>query len=590
MEIAIVLGLLALTVALFAVEWLSVDLVTLIMLIALVATGILTPSEAFAGFATDIVVVLASIFVLSGALERNGVMDAVGAALHAAAGRSELRMLVAVMALAAAVSAFMNNTTATAVFVPTVVAAARRAGVSPSKLLIPLAHASILGGTCTVIGTSTNVAVSGAIERMGLPPVGLFEILPVGLAAVGVGLAYTVALGRRLLPDHREERLTEEYGIGGYLSEIVVPANSPIIGERVFGSDLSKLDLRVIRILRGERTLIPDPRTRFLGGDVLVIEGPRENLLRVKETAGIEIRPEVKLGDLERPREDVRVAETLLPPQSGLAGRTLEESRFRETYGLTVLAIYRHGQSLHDRLAEVRLAAGDLLLVQGSPERLSSLRRHHDLWLLEEVAPALFRTRKGVAMVALFAGAVLATALGLAPLSVCFLGAAVLAVALRAIAAHDAYEFIDWRLIIMIGGMTAFGTALEKTGAAQFLANGIVGALAPAGPVVILAGFFVLVVLLTQPMSNAAAALVVLPVAMRAAEALGADPRSFAIGIMIAASVSFVTPFEPACILVYGPGKYRFRDFLKTGLPLTVILLAVALVLVPALWPLRAGG
>lgn len=588
METAIVLGLLVLAVALFALERISVDIITLMLLIALVSTGILTPGEAFAGFSKNITIILASIFIISGALQRTGIMDAMGARLYKITGRRQSRVLLAVMTVVSGISGFMNNTTATAIFVPPVIALAKRADISASKLLLPMAYASILGGTCTLIGTSTNIAVSGFIEQSGMTPLTMFEVTPIGVMLVVIGTVYLLFIGARMLPDRKDESLTEEYSMREYLSEIVVMANSELVGQRIFESDLATKNFKVIEVIRGEERIIPDRRTAIRPHDILLVEGKVAELMRVKDTAGIEIHADVKLGLGDLESDQIRIAEVLITPRSDLTGRTLKEANFRARYGLTALAIYRKGESIREKIGRVPLRMGDLLLVQGAADRLDDLRREPDLWTLENLSPTLYRKRQGVYTVFFFAAAIIVGALGWLPLSVSFLSAAVLTILFRCITIEEAYEFIDWRLIILIGGMTAFGTAMDDThsGAASYLASLIVDNLRPFGVMSIMAGFFVVTILLTQPMSNAAAALVVLPVAIEAAEALGVNARTFAIAIMLAASVSFVTPFEPACILVYGPGKYRFMDFVKVGLPLTLILMVFILIAVPMFYPL----
>lgn len=587
MEIALVLGLLAATVALFALEKLPVDMTTLIVLAILVVSGILSVEQAFAGFSNPIIVVLASLFVISGTLERSGVMDAVGARLHRVARGGQGQLVPAVMGLAALLSAFASNTMTTAVLTPPVIGVARKIDVSPSRVLMPLAYASILGGTCTLIGTSTNVAVSGYIAAAGMRPVGLFELAPVGLVLVVIGMAYMTLVGRRMLPDHQPDALTDEYNIREYLSEVVVPEGSPLVGQRIFASGLAALGVRILKVQRGGEPFIPDPRTTIRAGDVFFVQARPEDLLKVKAAAGIDIRPERLMGELDGSAGAIRIVEMLVTPQSDLRDRNLEEANFRERYGLAVLAIYRHGHSIVEKLSRIRLRTGDLLLVQGPAERLTYLRRHPDLWTLEEIDPSRYGSPRGLLTVAALVVALVLSALGVVPLAIAVLAAGLVAVASRAITMDEAYEFIDWRLLVLIGGMTAFGTAMQESGAAAFVAETIVGVLREHGDRVVLGGFVLLTMLLTQPMSNAAAALVVLPIALESARLLGADPRSFAIGIMLGASVSLITPFEPACILVYGPGKYRFADFVKVGSVLTFILLAVVLIMVPWLWPLR---
>ena len=588
--IAFVLLLLVIAIALFATERISVDLITFVLLIALVVSGILTPGEAFAGFSNDIIIILGAIFVISGALQETGVLDLVGARLLKLAGAGQQKLLLLLMSVTSGVSAFMNNTTVTAMFLPPTIGMARRAQVSASRLLMPLAFASILGGTCTLIGTSTNVAVSGYIKQAGMPELGMFEMTPIGLVIVALGMAYMMFVGRYLLPDHKDASLTARYAMREYVSEIIVLPNSPLIGQDSYDSDLNILEFRILKILRQQRELLPERNVKIAEGDTLLVEGKADTLMKVKKIEGIEIKPEFALGDLDLQTQELRISELLITPQSELHGRNLREANFRQHYGLTVLAVYRHGQSLREQVGEISLRVGDLLLVQGESERINALRGTPGLSLLGEVKEPLYHPRKGLLTILLFAAAVLVGSLGLVPLSIAFLSAAVLAIFLRCISVERAYEFVDWRLLVLIAGMTAFGTAMDKTGAAGYLAELVVQWFAPFGILAILAGFFVLTIILTQPMSNAAAALVVLPVAIRSAQQLGANERTFAIGIMLAASVSFIAPFEPSCILVYGPGKYRFRDFVKVGLGLTAVLSIAVLLLLQVFWPLMAPG
>ncbi len=585
MEIVIVFSLLVVAIVLFWKELFSVDITTLIVLIALIVFKILTPDEAFSGFSSDIIIILASIFVLSGALQKTGVVDALGGQLLRFSGKSEGWLLFLMMALVAAVSAFMNNTTVTALFVAPVMGLARKMKIGPSRLLMPLAYASILGGTCTLIGTSTNVAVSGYVKTLGLEPIGLFEITPIGLIFVGTGIAYMMIVGRKLVPDYPDESLTKDYAIREYISEIIVLADSSMLGQKVFESDLAKLEFQILAVIRNHQKMIPDRNMRVESGDVLLVKARAEELMKVKQTAGIEIKPELKLDDPSLQSEDIKIAEVLVSPNSDLIGRTLKEANFRQKYGLTALALYRQGHSLRDKIKYVRLRLGDLLLVQGPPERIETLKGGRNLTLLEEIEPGLYRRKKGLVVAGFFAAALVASGLGWLPLSVAVLASAVCVILTKCIRIEEAYEFIDWRLLILIGGMTAFGVAMQKTGAAEWMANNIVHILGPLGPKGIMAGFFMVTIFLTQPMSNAAAALVVLPVALSAAAKLGVDQRSFAIAIMLAASISLITPLEPSCILVYGPGKYKFSDFVKTGLGLTVILAAIIYFLVPVFWP-----
>ena len=411
-------------------------------------------------------------------------------------------------------------------------------------------------------------------------PLGLFEITPVGLLIMGVGIAYLMLFGRRLLPDYPDESLAEGFNIREYHSEIVVMPGSRLIGQRVFESSLAEMEFRIVKVLRKKRSFVPNTRSVIEEGDVLLVSGSMEDLMAVKDASGIEIHAETKLEDEALQTDDVKIAELLITPKSTLIRRTLKEANFRQRFGLAVLAIYRHGQSLGRKLGVIRLRAGDLLLVQGSEERLLSLEHGTNLLRLDATeAPSADRRQKGFRALVFFGLAVIAGGLGLAPLPICFLSAAALTVATRCITMQKVYEVIDWRVLIVIGGMTAFGAAMRESGTAQWLAGGIQSI--SENPRTVLAGFILLTMLLTQAMSNAAAALVVLPVAMQTAGTLGVSGQTFAIAVMLGASSSFIAPFEPACILVSGPGKYRFTDYLKAGLGLTLIMGFLVWLMVP---------
>jgi di/tricarboxylate transporter len=586
MEIAIVLGLLVITIVLFSLDIIPVDVVTLLVLITLVLTGILTTQEAFMGFSDEIIVILASIFIISGALREAGVLDVAAETLTKLAGKRPKVLLPAVMGMSAVFSAFMNNTTVTAMFTGPIVGAARKLKLSPSKLLMPLAHASIFGGTCTLLGTSTNIAVSGFIASRGLEPVGLFEISGIGILVVCIGMLFMLVVGKRLLPDRKDDSLTTDYGIRSYLSEIIVRPNSPLIGQRSYESDLSILGFQILKIIRGEEEFSPSSREEIHEGDVILVAGQVENLMKVQRIEGIDIRPSMDFGDPDLQVGDLKIAEVLIVPGSDLEGLTLRDAEFRRQYGLIVIALYRGGQTLHTKIGDVRLRAGDLLLVQGSKQQFARLRHNRDLSVLTEIEAAEDRSRAGWIVMGVFISAIILSSLGVLPLSISMLLAALAVVLTRCLSPEQAYAAVEWKLLILIGGMTAFGRAMENAGAAEFLANWLTAIFQPYGATAVLGSFILLTILLTQPMSNAAAALVVLPVALTTAAQMGLNERSFAIAIMLGASISVLTPFEPSCLIVFGPGKYRFFDFIKVGGLITLLLGAVVLFLVPVFWPL----
>jgi len=553
-NIVIVLTLLVITIILFALELFSVDVITLIMLLILVATKVLSPADAFSGFSEEIIVMLASIFVIGGALQETGVLDAVIGKLTRPAGTSEVRILFVILVVCSGLSAFMNNTTVTAMFIGPVLTLARQQGLASSRMLLPMAYASIFGGTCTLVGTSTNLAVSGFIAREQMKPLGLFEITPIGLIITAAGIAYLMLVGRRLLPKNPDQ--AKDFLIPDYLSEIAVLPQSPLVGQRALESDLAKKGFRILRAIRNHQGVPIDPEFALQADDILVVAANVENLIQVQAAEGIQIRVRLVQGDHDLRGMNIKFAEVLVTPQSDLLDRSLDSIQ-REEHGLNIVAIHRRGHASTDNIGTMRLKVGDLLLVQAHKDVLEGLRRERELAVLGQFTPPRLKR--------------------------------LLVILFRCLTIEQAYEFIDWRLLILIGGMTAFGVAIEQTGAAQLLARGIDNLLSAWGVRGILTGYFVLTILLTQPMSNAAAALVVLPVALQSARDLGANERTFAIAIMLAASVSFIAPFEPSCILVYGPGKYRFMDFVKTGALLTLILTIVVLSLIPVFWPLHAA-
>ncbi|MES2734051.1 MAG: SLC13 family permease [Bacteroidota bacterium] len=585
MEIALVLGLLVVAIILFATEKVSVDIVTIALLIILCSVNIITPQEAFAGFSSDFIIILASIFVITSALESSGILDVIITRFVNFQTTNTNKLMFHLMWFTSLVGAFMNNTTITAMLINPVIGLAKKANISPSKLLMPLAYAAIVGGNCTLIGTSTNVAVSGYMAQRGMAPVGMFEIFPIGAITTVIFIIYMMTIGKRLLPSGKIAELEEEYELQAYLSEVVILADSPLIGQKVFESNLSRLNFRILGLIREKRRFAPTSRTLIEEGDLLLIEGKIEELLKVKETNGIELKADT-LDFYDSKEDELQLGEVLIPARSDVLNYTIKEINFRQRFGLVVMAIHRSGQTLHEKISSIRLAVGDMMLVQGTSERFSFLKKSRQLIVLDEYKPSGPAKKRGLFTLVFFILAIIIGTVGLVPLSIAFLAAALLTVICKATTAQQAYANIDWRLLILIGGMSAFGTAMTNTGTDAYLSLKIVALFKPLGVVGILGGFILLTVLLTQPMSNAAAALVVLPVALQTAAELGVNPRTFAIGVMLSASVSLITPFEPSCILVYGPGKYQFSDFLKVGTGITLILMLTLLWLVPYYWPL----
>lgn len=592
----ITLLLLLVAVILFATEKLPVDVVGLILIIGLVLTGVLSAKEAVAGFGDDIIITIGGLFVLTGGLVKTGLVDLIGRRLYKIAGDNEFFLTALIMFVAAFAASVLKNTTTTAMFVPVVIGLASRAKIPPSKLLMPLAFGAILGGSCTLLGTSTNLAVSGAMQRYGLDPYTLFELAPVGIITVIFGMIYMLFFGRKLLPARGgEDSYSEKYDIREYISEVLVLPESKLVGKTLNEADINlELDLNVLGIIRdgeNEEEIQPSPDEKIRANDRLVVEGSLEDILSIKEDASLKIRADFVFNDDLLESEEVELFEVMVLKDSRLVGQTLATLNFRQTYDLTVLAINRSGETFYTKLSDVLLKFGDVLLVQGNKRLIEPFVVEREILLLQDVTASAARTEKRKWAIAAFA---LFLALSLSklvtgfeiPLAIAVLLGVLLLLATQTIRYAELYSLIDFRLLVLIACMMSFGVAMENTGTDTYLAGLIETYFADFGATAVLAGFFILTVALTQPMSNQAAALVVLPVAIKTAVALGLNPRTFAVAITYAASFSFITPLEPACVLVYTPGRYKFMDFVKVGTILTIVVFIVSIILVPIFWKL----
>jgi di/tricarboxylate transporter len=592
-DIAVVLAVLGAAIVLFAFERIPLEVSALAVVALLAASGVVTPEQAFAGFANETVILIFTLLSMTQGLASTGVVQMIGRRMAAVGQLGTGSFLVAVMGVVAALSSVVSNTVTTAAFLPVVIGAADRAKVPRSKVLIPLAYASMLGGTIFLIGTSTNLVVSSVMERMGLGALGFAELTPVGLPLAIVGIALIPLLGRWLLPAHGPESDVADPA-REYLAEAVVPVGSRHAGKPL-GSLTRELGLRVLAVTRDATPHEASPELVLREGDALLLEEDRLDILRVKDLRGLEMRAEA-----QRPgaaREDVVLVEAAVPVGSTLVGRSLREAFFAEHFGLVALAISRRpaiqrltrvqmlrGLFGAHSVATLPLAVGDVLLVRGARERVHALSDGRTLALLGSVEYQPVRTGKAAIAVGIFAAALLAGVLGVVPLAIAGLCGMLLMIATRCVDPGVAFR-VDWRVVLLIGSMMALGVAMDVSGAGRWLGGLLVPLAAHVGPRGVLAALMAMTIVLSAPMSNQAAALVLLPVAVSTAQQLGLDPRPFAVAICLSASFSFVTPLEPSCVLVYGPGGYRFVDFVRMGAPLTGLLLVLLTLLVPLRWP-----
>jgi len=589
-QIGLLLALIVVAMVFFATEWVEADVTALGLLIALAVTGLLPIDRAFAGFGSDTVIMILGLFILTAALMRTGVMDLTGRFILRHTGTNPTQLQIVVMVASAGLGAFMSNTASTAFFVPIVFGIARRANISPSKLLLPLAFSSILSSSVTLISTSTNLVVSGMISHRGMAPIGMFELAPVGIPIVIVGLAYMVTIGRRILPDRFSEdgQPNDAFGIREYLSEILVLPGSPLIGKSIADSALGRdFDLTILRIVRNKtETVEPRSETVLQEGDLVLVEGSTDDILKIKETAGIDLKADVKPAEPNLDEKEVGLVEMIILPRSPLIGRTLKGQRFRERHGVQVLGINRHDESLRRKISLVPLRMGDVLLVQGRRARIHELAENTALRALGEVEQPRPNIRRAPIAVAIFLAVLALATCKVLSLPVAMMLGAFLVFATHCVTPEEAYFDIEWKAIVLVACMLGLGVAMEETGASVYVSSLITALVGKSSPLMLLTGFFVLTVLLTQPMSNQAAAIVVLPVALQTAEQMQLNPRTFAVMIAVAASCSYLTPLEPSCVMVYGAGRYRFADFIKVGALLTLLIYIVAIALVPIFWPL----
>jgi di/tricarboxylate transporter len=601
MTIAIVLGIVVVALVLFSMESIPIEVSSLTVVCLLAITRVLTPEQAFEGFSNDTVIFIFTLLAMTQGLASTGVVQLVGQRLAFFARYGHQVFVLAMMGAVAAFSSIISNTVTTAAFLPVAIGAAHRAKVPKSKVLLPLAYASMLGGMIFLYGTSTNLVASAAMQKLGMKGIGVTELAPVGLPVAVLGILVVVLLGPLLLPTREGAEGMSDWSVRDYLTEAVLPPDSRYLGKEL--ADITEgLGLRVIGLIRDGQPMPAVPKHVLVGDERIIIEGKREDILRVKDLQGIEIRPDVRLGDDGLRERDAVLLEASVPPGSPLVGRSLKEVLFVERFGLVALALHRKpaiqrltklqmlGRIFGEQsLSAMPLSVGDVLLLRGPRSRVAELSDGTTLLVLTDVEYQPPRYRKALVAVSIFLGALGAGTLGLMPMSVAGLVGMLAMIVTGCVDARIAFR-VDWRVVLLIGSMMALGVAMEVSGAGRYLGGMVAQLGAYGGPRLVLTLLMVLTILLSAPMSNQAAALVVLPVAVSAAAQLGVDARPFAMGVTLAASCSFITPLEPSCVLVYGPGHYRFTDFFRLGTPLTAVMVAFLVFAVPALWPFQGKG
>ncbi|MBV9242566.1 MAG: SLC13 family permease [Acidobacteria bacterium] len=593
----VVLGL---AVLLFFTGRLPADLVALLVVVALGLTGVLTTQEAFSGFSRSAVITIIAIFVLTEALQRTGVTDTVGKVLVRLGGRSELQLIVVVMIAGAFLSLFMNNIAAAAVLLPAASGAAKRAGVNTSRLLMPLAFSTILGGMATLFTTS-NIVLNSVLRDNDIQGFAVTDFLPVGIPVVIAGICYIAFFGRLSLPgDSPLERtqapergpsdLVATYHLGEKLFRAKVPDRSFLIGKQLAESTLREdFDVSIIAIERkGKKILDLSPHTELKKGDVLVLEGDEADFKSRDVEPFMEFLPTSEWHEKDLESRSIEVVEAMLSPRSQLIGKSLRDSHFREKYGMSVLAIWHAGQEIFTDLADVPLHFGDALLLQGPRAKLKVIADDPDLILLmDEEENEVTVPGKGRAALIVFLVTLLVAIMFPDIIGEVMLGGALVMVLVRIITTEQAYAAVGWKSVFLVAGMLPMGIALTKTNAAGMAASGIFELMGRFGAFPLVIAIFVATVFLTQMVNGAVAAAIVGPVAVSISQQANLNPRSVVMAVAMACSMAFITPLGHAVnVLVMSPGGYSFRDYVKLGLPLTVILSAVVLVVLPVVWGL----
>ncbi len=590
MDIWIITAILAVVTVLLITERISIDLTAIGIMVALSVSGILSYTEAVAGFANPAVITVGAMFLLSRGMIRTGVVGYIGRkVVELSRGRSGLAMLVVMMIVAAA-SAFINNTPVVVLFIPVVISMGCRFGISPSKYLIPLSYASILAGTCTLIGTSTNIIVSDLADQYGYGAIGMFELARAGAPIAVIGISFILIAGPRLLPD----MLNPACELDGenqrrYLAEFAVPRGSELVGMSPC-ADLPQRHpgIEVLELIRYRHIYHPcRDNVTIAPDDLLLVKGSPDALVNMIDDALVTL-PLAEDGFNYRGPDETVVAELIIPPFSGLVGQKLKETDLRREPDLHIIAIQRSGLYYGEKqLQNIRLRNGDVLLVWCRTEDLSRLRNRSDWIVAEDVHQEIVFRRKAPLTALIFAGMVAAAATGLANIMVCAMSAVFLMVLTGCLPLKEAYKALQSDVLMLIAGTIALGAAMDKTGASKFYADLYLRTLQGASPLMVLGGFILLTSVSTQILSNNATAVLLLPIAVSTALNLGVNPKPFIMAVVFGASACFATPIGyQTNLLVYGPGGYRFTDFFKLGLPLNLMVVILGTVLIPVFWPL----
>ena len=594
-DILLVMLLLLFGFIMFVTEMFSIDVTAMILLTILFMLGYLTPSEALSGFSNPAVITIAFLFIISRALQKTRILEYLIVRVRRLADKSILIGRAVYLFTIGVASAAVNNTAIVAIFMPVSIRLAQKYKMSPSKMLIPLSYSAILGGTLTLVGTSTNLLVNSIYVKVpGVEPMGMFEFFKYGAILMLVGLLYILFFAPMILPSRTStSSLTKSYRLGGYLTEMRITAESPLNGRTCLERGINKnYDVMVLDILRDNKMITNMIRlTKLKEGDVLFVRGTLENFLRMKEVEKVALLTDEKLTQEELEQEDNVVLECLITDKSDLVGKSLMTSNFRRRFGSFILAIRREGTIVREKIAHVVLSAYDTLLVYGPKNKVNELSKTNEFVVLGEVDAELRKQRFWWMTIVVIIGTIALAAFGFMPIVKSAMLGVVILLALKILTPQESYQSINWQVIILISALIPVGIVIQKTGTAGWIAGLISSATESVPfewqPKVLLALIYFITIFLTEISSNAATAIIMTPISIAVAQQMGFDPRAFVFAVAFAASASFITPVGyQTNLMVYGPGGYKFSDYIRVGFPLAFIFWIMAIFILPILWPI----
>ena len=592
-DIIIVLSILFLGFILFLLEYFTIDVTALIILSCFFGLGYLTPTEAVSGFSNPAVITIGLLFILSSAIQKTGLLEYLVVTINRLLQSSRgLGMAVYYFTVSIA-SSLINNTAIVAIFMPVTIRLAHRYHISPSKMLIPLSYAAILGGTLTLVGTSTNLLVNSIyMGYEGVEPLGMFEFFRYGIIILIIGTIYLLIIAPKLIPSRTvTSSLTKSYHLGGYLTEMRIKKESALVGKSCLDRSINhNYDVTVLDIIRDQKHIVNNIRRTILKeGDILFVRGTLENFIRMKEVEGITLLTDEKLTQAELEQEDNELVECLLTDDSDLVGKSLMSTNFRQVFGAFILAIRREGDIIRKKIAHMQLHAFDTLLIYGPTKKISTLSDRGDFIVLGKVEARLQKDRFWWVSIYVVLISIFLASIGYVPILKGAFISVVILLCLKIITAQESYQSIHWQVIILIAALIPIGIVLQSTGTADWIGNNISRFIYLFSiswqPYVLLATIYFITMILTEISSNVATAIIMVPIAIAVSGQIGLESRPFVFAVAFAASASFITPIGyQTNLMVYGPGGYKFSDYIRVGLPLSLLLFLTAVIILPNIW------